>query len=330
MRKIVVLAAAAAAACAPVANWPAPPPFPIRRGVNLGNALEAPDEGDWGYRIEPDHIAAIADAGFDGVRLPVRWDVHALDASPYTLDAAFFARVEQVVQQCLDKQLKVQMDLHHYDAFTDAGPRSPHRVRYLEIWRQIATQFASAPAALMFEPFNEFHGLNWAPGEVERVQGDVLGVIRETNATRTVVMGPGQWQSLDGLRSWELPRGDNLVASFHYYEPGAFTGSDGVWLPHPHHYGRLWGTNEDRGAVRDHIAIAAAWAGRHRVALQVGEFGVNRMLPVEQRAFWTRTVREACEARGLGWCVWDFAGEFPIWDKAQGRFIPEMLAALMH
>lgn len=328
-RREVLLAAAATAACAPV-HWPAPPPFPMRRGVNLGNALEAPDEGDWGYRIEPDHIAAIADVGFDGVRLPVRWDVHALDAAPYTIDAAFFARVEQVVQQCLDKQLKVQMDLHHYDAFTDAGPRSPHRARYLEIWRQIATHFASAPGALMFEPFNEFHGLNWAPGEAERLQTEVVGVIRQTNATRLIVLGPSQWQSLDGLRAWQLPPGENLAASFHYYEPGALTGSDGAWLPHPHHYGRLWGTNEDRGAVGDHIATAAAWAGQHHAALQCGEFGVNRMVPVTQRAFWTRTVREACEARGLGWCVWDFAGEFPIWDKAQRRFIPEILAALMH
>jgi len=42
----------------------------MRRGVNLGNALEAPHEGDWGYTIAPDHLIAIAGAGFDGVRLP--------------------------------------------------------------------------------------------------------------------------------------------------------------------------------------------------------------------------------------------------------------------
>lgn len=52
-------------------------PFLASRCVNLGNALEAPNEGDWGYRIEPAHIRAIAAAGFDGIRLPVRWDAHA-------------------------------------------------------------------------------------------------------------------------------------------------------------------------------------------------------------------------------------------------------------
>jgi endoglucanase len=302
----------------------------MRRAVNLGNALEAPDEGDWGYRIEAEHLSAIADAGFDGVRLPVRWDGHALDAPPFTIGAAFFGRVEQVVQQALECGLSVQMDLHHYDDFTDAGPRSPHRARYLAIWRQISEHFASAPPTLLLEPFNEFHGLAWSPGEIVQLQSDVVGVIRERNPTRTIVLGPGQWQSLDGLRAWQSPLGENLAASFHYYEPGAFTGSDGAWLPHPHHYDRLWGADADRGAVTDHIARAAAWAGQHQTPLQVGEFGVNRMVPVAQRAFWTRTVREACEAHGIGWCVWDFAGEFPIWDKARGRFIPEMLAALMH
>jgi len=301
----------------------------MRRGVNLGNALEAPDEGDWGYRIEADHLSAIADAGFDGVRLPVRWDVHALDASPYSIESPFMERVAQVVQHALDRQLKVQLDLHHYDAFSDAGPRSQHRVRYLALWKQIAAHFAGAPPALIFEPFNEFHGLSWAPGEVDALQAEVVSVIRTTNATRTIVLGPGQWQSLDGLRAWQPPEGANLAASFHYYEPGGFTSSDGAWLPHPTHYGRLWGTDEDRGAIHDHMAIAAAWAAQYHVALQLGEFGVNRMLPVEQRAFWTRTVREACEANNIGWCIWDFAGEFPIWDKAQRRFIPEILAALI-
>lgn len=309
---------------------PPPAPFPMRRGVNLGNALEAPDEGDWGYRIETDHLTAVADAGFDGVRLPVRWDVHALEASPFTITTPFLARVDEVVQQALERRLKLQLDLHHYDAFSEAGPRSAHRQRFLTLWRQIAAHYASAPADLMFEPFNEFHGLNWTPGEVDALQSEVVAAIRESNPTRTIVLGPGQWQSLDGLRAWQPPAGENLAASFHYYEPGAFTNSDGAWLPHPTHYGRLWGTDEDRGAVHDHIAAAAAWAAQNHTSVQLGEFGVNRMLPLEQRAFWTRTVREACEAHAIGWCVWDFAGEFPIWDKAQNRFIPEMMAALLH
>jgi hypothetical protein len=31
----------------------------------------------------------------------------------------------------------------------------------------------------------------------------------------------------------------------------------------------------------------------------------------------------------MGWCAWDFAGAFPIWDRERGAFIPEMLDALL-
>src|SRR5262245_60547645 len=50
-RRDLLLGAGALAGCTPVASAP-PPAFPIRRGINLGNALEAPNEGEWGYRIE--------------------------------------------------------------------------------------------------------------------------------------------------------------------------------------------------------------------------------------------------------------------------------------
>ncbi len=45
----------------------------MRRGINLGNALEAPREGEWGYRIEREHLRLIRAAGFDSVRIPIRW-----------------------------------------------------------------------------------------------------------------------------------------------------------------------------------------------------------------------------------------------------------------
>jgi endoglucanase len=36
----------------------------IGRGVNLGNALEAPSEGEWGVRLSEDYFNLIAGAGF--------------------------------------------------------------------------------------------------------------------------------------------------------------------------------------------------------------------------------------------------------------------------
>jgi hypothetical protein len=42
------------------------------RGINLGGALDRRD-GLPGWQVRPEHLDAIASAGFSGVRLSVRW-----------------------------------------------------------------------------------------------------------------------------------------------------------------------------------------------------------------------------------------------------------------
>src|SRR5262245_44402948 len=57
----------------------------LGRGINLGNALEAPREGAWGVTLKPHYFRAIKEAGFDSVRLPVKWSAHAQAGAPYTI-----------------------------------------------------------------------------------------------------------------------------------------------------------------------------------------------------------------------------------------------------
>lgn len=328
-RRDLLLGATALAACAPaasVAPAAAPAPFPMRRGVNLGNALEAPNEGDWGYRIEAAHLAAIADAGFDGVRLPVRWDAHAGSTASFAITSDFFRRVDEVTDWALRAGLKVQLDLHHYSAFV--SDPAAHRTRFLSLWDQIARRYRETP--LIYEPFNEPNGPRWPNGALEALQREVVGVIRAHAADALIVLGPGNWQNIDALRDWRPPAGQSIAVSVHYYEPHAFTHQNAEWLgADAPTFGRNWGTVDDREQVRAHIEQAAHWGASRSCAMQLGEFGVNRALPLAQRALWTRTVREACEANGVGWCVWDFAGAFPIWDRDAGAFIPQMRDALL-
>lgn len=327
-RRETLLGAAALAACGSAGSQAPVTPFPMRRGVNLGNALEAPNEGDWGYRIEPDHLRAIASAGFDGVRLPVRWDAHAESSAPYRVSPQLFQRMDEIVEQALGVGLRVQVDLHHYDALI-AAPYT-HAPRFVAIWAQIAAHFQNAPPGLFFEPLNEPNGTQWSSPYLHDVQTVVVNEIRRTNPTRLIVLGPGNWQNIDALRDWRPPEGENIGVSVHYYEPHAFTHQRAEWLgDDAPAFGRDWGTAADRRQVREHIRTAARWGREHGYAMQLGEFGVNRAVSVQQRAAWTRMVREACEAEDMGWCVWDFAGAFPVWDRETREFIPLMRDALL-
>ena len=117
MRKISILAATAAAlalaACAAGAEDQPPAKevasLPVGTCINMGNMLEPEREGAWGGgKIENADFARIKAAGFDTVRIPVRWHNKSMEEAPYTVDPAWMARVEQVVDWALANGLVVK------------------------------------------------------------------------------------------------------------------------------------------------------------------------------------------------------------------------------
>src|SRR5258708_18972879 len=87
----------------------------LSRGVNLGNALEAPAEGEWGLTLKEEYFAEIARAGFNSVRVPIRWSSYAQKEPPYAVDPKFFERIDWVIEQALSRKLAVVVNVHHYD-----------------------------------------------------------------------------------------------------------------------------------------------------------------------------------------------------------------------
>ena len=81
-------------------------------GWNLGNTLEPPGgEGAWGPAATQNQINAVADAGFNTVRIPCAWDSHA-NQTTYQIDPAWMARVKQVVDWCYARNLYVVLNCH--------------------------------------------------------------------------------------------------------------------------------------------------------------------------------------------------------------------------
>ncbi|HJR79891.1 MAG TPA: cellulase family glycosylhydrolase, partial [Anaerolineales bacterium] len=93
----------------------------LQRGVNFGNMLEAPNEGEWGLTVREEYFDLVKETGFDFVRLPVRWFAHTTDTGhddgdiAHEITPAFFARVDEVVGWGLERNLKIIIDFHHYD-----------------------------------------------------------------------------------------------------------------------------------------------------------------------------------------------------------------------
>jgi endoglucanase len=121
----------------------------LGRGISFGNALDTLREGDAGFRLRERYFTEVRDAGFDTVRLPVKWSAHAGESSPYTISPALFERVDWAIGEALDRDLNIVVNVHHYDELNDAPQEQ--QPRFLGLWRQIAARYAGWPGRLYFE-----------------------------------------------------------------------------------------------------------------------------------------------------------------------------------
>ena len=290
--------------------------FPVQRCVNLGDALDSPTvEGEWSYTIATADLDRIAAAGFDTVRLPVRFSTR-WDGGQ--IDPAFLARVDEVIRAALDRDLTVILDLHH---FTDlmADPQG-QAATFAAIWAALGDHYAGWPDGLILELLNEPSG-DLTTGAAVALYRPVIADLRRSHPTRWIVLGGGDWSKLASLS--QMPDvGPRTVTTFHYYDPYDFTHQQVPWSEDPLP-ARTWGTDADRAVVAADMARAADHPG----PVFLGEFGTYRAVDPAVRRDWIATVRHAAETAGLPWCIWSLASNFGITDTG-GDWLPGMTDAL--
>jgi len=301
----------------------------LRRGVNMGNMLEAPNEGDWGLTVQEEYFDLIKDAGFDFVRLPVKWNGHAAEAAPYTIDPEFFFRIDEVVDWALKRNLTVIIDLHNYDEMmSDPWGNTD---RFLDIWRQLAEHYKDYPVNVLFELLNEPNSQLDAAMWNENISA-ALQIIRETNPTRDVVIGPVQWNAYDWISTLDIPDDEHLIVTFHYYLPFQFTHQGAEWVDGSGPWlGTSWdATDEQKAAVTSNFDLVADWAKRHgNIRILLGEFGAYSKAPQDSRVRWTTFVREQAEAHGFAWAYWEFGAGFGVYDPNAKAWRADLLKALI-
>lgn len=306
-----------------------PVPVTLSRGINFGNMLEAPNEGEWGLYVQEEYFDLVKEAGFDFVRLPVRWNAHAKAEYPYTIDPAFFARVDEIIAWALARELTIIVDFHHYEEIM-TDPWS-HKDRYLGIWAQVAEHYKDQPANVLFELLNEpnstLDASLWNQYLLES-----LAVVRETNPSRDVVIGPVQWNSYEWLSTLEVPNDKHLIVTFHYYSPFQFTHQGAEWAGEEAQgwMGTEWGSETDQADVISHFDVVADWSKRHgNVRILLGEFGAYSRGPQDSRVRWTKFIREQAEAHGFAWAYWELASGFGVYDPEAQVWREDLLKALI-
>ncbi len=339
-----------------------PPPFNgFMRGMNLGNALDAPKEGAWGVTLEERHFEAYAKAGFDHVRLPVRFSAHAANEPPFRIDEAFLLRVDWAIDQALSYDLRVIVDLHHYEELMKEPDR--HGARFVAMWKQLGERYKTRPPSVAFELVNEPNA-ELKPGKLNPLLDQAMKAVRSTNPDRIVIVEPYFWASAEHLSELVLPNDPNVVASFHCYTPILFTHQGasfmgpeyqtvGIVFPgppvHPVHpvaaarsidWVRDWfgaynskAPEDNPGgpkAIVDYFDQAQRFVEQTGMRVYLGEFAAIDRADAVSRERYTRYVREEAERRGYGWAYWDDGGSMKAFDVHSGEWIKPIRDALLH
>lgn len=332
MRNLLIGLVVGLAACAPEApvKAAADPSLPlsaspISRCMNLGSALEAMYEGEWGYSVRREDLARLKAAGFDTVRLPVRWSAHAGETAPYSIDPDFLARVDEILAWAEDEGLKIIVNVHHYDALNEDPDQ--HEARLEAIWDQLAAHYADAPDTVIFETINEPH-TEMDQARTDALNARLLARIRADNPERWVILGTAFWGNLSALQESQPAYDPRVMLTYHDYSPFEFTHQGAPWTDQAR-TGIGWGTRSDVSEMFEILDAAVTVQEQHRMPVFVGEFGVYDQVPIADRARWTKTMRTGLEARGLGWCYWDFAGSLKAYDLEAEAWVPEIKAALL-
>ena len=268
----------------------------LARGVNLSRWFRYPaDDSAHHYLnfITDTDLDLLVSMGVTSVRLAV---------DPRYLHLHW---LDEAVARMTRRGLVVVLDYHDESRAIESGPAAEEALE--QTWAALAAHFArtTSPEQVLLEIFNEpvfdRNPAAWFP-----IRRRLAHVIRSAAPHHTIVAGGPNWSSLDGLLRSDPLDDDNVLYTFHFYEPFEFTHQGAPWVDGP--VRRMAGVRYGSPrSVAARIELARDWAVRHRVAVWAGEFGAYPVVaPRLDRLRWLRDVSAACATNGIGWCLWSY------------------------
>jgi endoglucanase len=303
----------------------------IGRGINFGNALEAPVEGAWGMVIRESYVQVIADAGFNSVRLPICWSAHTDRNYPYAIDPAFLSRVDEVMDWCLDRNLAVIITIHHFDDLYNYPDNAVYLNMFFAIWKQLSGHYKSTdPDRLFFEVLNEPE-INLTADKWNLLIPQIIDTIRAIDGDRTLIIDGPDYAYHGSLVKLSIPENEqNVIVSTRYYLPLQFTHQGAWWMADMDQYaGTTWsGTDSERNTVLTDIALIGDWLRENNRPVTIGEYGSIMYADNQSRLTWTNYVRRQFEEKGFSWSYFDFGVIFKAYNITENKWMDGFVEAL--
>ena len=326
--------------------------LPFNKGINLTVWMEYSRMNTLMYgRKDFENIKSL---GVEVVRLPVWFEIWNDGAPGYKVSDECWHLLDNAVDWCEELEMSIIIDFHNdCNGTSKTNPKIEQVL--LKVWPQVAERYKNRGGFILYEIMNEPH---FSSGNIDsdikkwgKIQGNVLKAIREIDQKHYVVVGGGDWNSIDSMLKLPDYKDEKLVYNFHDYSPFLFTHQGAGWtdinrmknIPFPYSKEKMpplpknptnaekWSyQNYEKDSSEEKLVAplnkAVEFANKKNACLMCNEFGVYMpYADVEERANWYRLKLGWMDERGICRISWDYMGDMGLFvSSAENRF-PEDL-----
>ena len=311
----------------------------LKKGINLGGWLSqcVHTKEHYDSFISQDDIKRISTWGLDHVRLPV--DCEAIETEDGKIKEDGFLYISACLDWCKKYGLRLILDIHKTagytcnNAFNEANNLFKNEAlqsRFVGIWAELARRYGNEKGAVVFELLNEVvEDENSEPWN--KLARKAIEAIRQYAPETQIIIGGIEWNSVRAVALLDEPYDDNIIYTFHFYEPFAFTHQNASWVPETKGFAIEYpATIEDYRRAAEIIGEKAAFIFKNDVkemglplleqlimeaitvaeqrgaALYCGEYGVIDQASAQSTLAWYKDMHRLFEKYHIGRAAWSY------------------------
>lgn len=274
--------------------------------------------------------------GFKSLRLPVAFQFY--EQHPGKLQKVL-SRIDEVLNLCKKYKFKLVIDYHGGNLNDTNYVAQTNRV--IATWNMLSKRYIKeSTSQLFFEIYNEPPHMN--PQIWKDAAYNIVTAIRKVDKRRTLLVGASNYNSIYELSHFVRLADDNIIYTYHFYEPFLFTHQGAPWVgdqatttgvPFPYNEEKFpklnpkakntsgetsynqYNNDGNEQSVRDKLQIVKNWSNKYYVPVICGEYGVyNQYADLDSKCRYIKAVRKALKQLNMPGMLWDYDANFSIFN----------------